>query len=346
MTASTPELGSTAAGGRPLVVVILVNWNGWPDTIACLDSLHGLDYPNFRVIVCDNGSTDDSWAQLVEWGRRAVQESRGRAFPASSGLSGDQPTAAVPAQLTFLQTGANLGFAGGNNRALTLALAGAAEYMWLLNPDTLVTPSALSALVARCEEDRRIGMCGSALVYSHSPRTVQAHGGARLNSWRGYGVQIGHGSSHGAAINASEVEAQLDYVAGASMLVSSSFLRSVGLMDESYFLYYEEADWAERSRGKFRLGFAQESVVYHKEGGSIGTNSTSRHPPFALYYLSASNLRFHRKFYPARLPIITAYLWTKAFKYLVVGARAHSIAITRALLGRPYRDTPSSASEV
>jgi GT2 family glycosyltransferase len=211
--------------------------------------------------------------------------------------------------------------------------------MWLLNADTVVTPAALSALVSHCEEDRRIGMCGSTLVYNRDRTTVQAHGGARLSPWRAEGMQLGHGSVVSTPVDRDAIEAQMDYVAGASMLVSASFVRSIGLMEERYFLYFEELDWAVRAQGQFRLGFAPDSIVYHKEGGSIGTSATAGHSPFSLYYLSRNSLRFYRSYYPARLPVLAAYLVARALKFRLSGSKAHSFAIARALAGRPYRPT-------
>jgi GT2 family glycosyltransferase len=335
---------SVPSAKQPPVAIIIVNWNGADDTISCLESLRSLDYTHFSVLVCDNASTDGSWVRILDWARNAVKESDGRSFPHSLSAGDEQAARISDAHLTLLQTGANLGFAGGNNRGLSAALARGDEYMWLLNPDTIVTPGALSALVTRCEADPTVGMCGSTLVYSHDRNTVQAHGGATIDCWRGIGLHIGYGRRTQDAVDARAIEERMDYVIGASMLVSSSFVRSIGLMDEKYFLYYEEADWAQRCRGQFRLGFALGSIVYHKEGGSIGTNLTAGHSALSWYYLSASSLRFFRKYFPKRLPLLTCYLCARAVKLRLLGSSAHSHAVFRALLGRPYRPIASKAS--
>ena len=264
----------------PTVFVVVLNWNGWRDTDACLESLADLDYPSYRVVVVDNASTDGSEAQL-----RARHPS-----------------------VTLLQSGANLGFAGGNNVGLRYALEGGAEYVWLLNNDTLVEPDALTQLMAKMQRDPGLGLCGSTLIYEAQRGRVQALGGARYNRWLGSVRHLGQHQPRTQPINERAVEAQLDYLIGASLLVSKAFLESVGFMQDDYFLYFEELDWAARARGRFRLGYAAKSVVYHKEGSSIG--GTDRAKTVKSYtadlYALKNRVRFTRRFYPYALP--TVYL--------------------------------------
>ena len=115
------------------VAIILVNWNGWQDTAACVESCRALDWPNFRITIVDNASTDGSEAKLREL------------FP----------------EIEIIQTGCNLGFAGGNNAGIRRALEHEAEYVWLLNNDTTVAPDALTALVDALENAPAAGMAGS-----------------------------------------------------------------------------------------------------------------------------------------------------------------------------------------
>ena len=264
----------------PAVFIIVLNWNGWRDTHACLESLAGLAYPNARVIVVDNASEDGSEARLRE----------------------------LHPELTLLQSGANLGFAGGNNVGLRYALTNGAEYVWLLNNDTLVEPDALTRLVDKMQRDPGLGLCGSTLIYEAARDTVQALGGARYNRWFGTVQHVGEHQDSSKPIDEREVEKQLDYLVGASILASRSFLEGVGLLQDDYFLYFEELDWAARARGTFRLGYASRSVVYHKEGSSSG--GTGRAKAAKSYtadlYALKNRVRFTRRFYPYALP--TVYL--------------------------------------
>ncbi len=261
----------------PKVFIVILNWNGLADTLDCLESLAGLEYPNFEVIVVDNDSSDDSEEVL-----------KGR-YP----------------QHIIIQSGANLGFAGGTNVGLRYALEHGADYAWLLNNDTLVEPDALTELVKRMQEKSDAGLCGSTLVYHHDRSRVQAYGGATYNKWLSTSRHIGQDAPKGQEVNTEEVESQLDYLVGASCLVSRPFLEEVGLMSEDYFLYYEEVDWAARARGRYTLAFAPKSVVYHKEGGSIGSSSDgAKKSRLADYYGVRNRLLYTRKHAPEALPSV------------------------------------------
>lgn len=293
----------------PKVAVVILNWNGYRDTIACLDSLlPNLPAP-YQVIVCDNDSQDGSLTKISEWasGRgdfprqpdfvqnhatRPIKYTEYDRAQAEAGGSSNDP------QLVFVRNGANLGFAGGNNVGLRYALARGFDYVWLLNNDTVVNEKSLSALMERMQQDSTIGMCGSTLVYYHEPETVQALGGARFDFKKGLGSHLGVGEMLKQPRDIAEVEKALDYVVGASMMVSRQFLEQVGLMCEDYFLYFEELDWAMRAKGRYRLAWAPESLVWHKEGGSIGSSHRSRPSATSLRYLYLNRLRFAKRFTP------------------------------------------------
>ncbi|WP_295995289.1 glycosyltransferase family 2 protein [Rugamonas sp.] len=309
------------------VCVVLLNWNGWRDTVECLESVLRSDYPNFRVVVCDNASSDGSLERIKAWAdgtlaagaaTPAFDRLRGTALArplryieldraaaerdrAETGADADSETAA----LTLIATGANLGFAGGNNVGLRHALADPRnEYFWLLNNDTVIEADALRRLVEHLRADPGAGICGSTLRHYYAPQRVQALGGSSYRALRCRAMPVGADQPAAAAIDGAAVERQLAYVNGASMMLSRSFLRDVGLMAEDYFLYYEEFDWARRAAGRYRLAYAPLSVVYHKEGGSIGTAGRGKISAVALYYLQRNRIKFMRRFYAARLPLL------------------------------------------
>jgi GT2 family glycosyltransferase len=220
----------------PDVFVLLLNWNGWRDTIKCLNSLKGLDYPCFRVVVVDNGSTDNSLTQI-----RA-------AFPS----------------IALIEAGKNLGFAGGCNLGIKYALRQKAQYVWLLNNDTEVDPQALRALVETAEADTRIGAVGSAIYSMTEPEQLQAWGGGHVNFWLGR-------SRHFVSPVADE---QIQFLTAASLLIRSSVVQSIGFLDEAFFMYWEDADYCFRLRqAGWGLAVAGSSKVRHKEQGSVGKNS-------------------------------------------------------------------------
>ncbi|MGK7371041.1 MAG: hypothetical protein ACNS64_12575, partial [Candidatus Halalkalibacterium sp. M3_1C_030] len=176
----------------------------------------------------------------------------------------------------------------------------------ILNNDTVVDKNALGSLVKKMKIDGSIGICGSRLVYYHDRETIQALGGGRYNKWLGTTKHIGANEPASTDFAEEEIERRLDYIVGASMLVSKPFLEEVGLLSEDYFLYYEELDWAIRGKETFRLGYADNSLVFHKEGASIKGNNVNLNSKSRLsdYYQIKNRLKFTWKFYPHFLPVV------------------------------------------
>ncbi|MBK7674441.1 MAG: glycosyltransferase family 2 protein [Candidatus Accumulibacter sp.] len=318
---------------RPSVSIVLLNWNRWHYTLACLESLFRLDYPNYNVIVCDNNSSDGSMLRLREWaaGRQpaplpSVTELQPLVEPmvvkpiavrelSRSEAESSERHPAVP--LTLIQTGANLGFAGGCNVGVRYALTQGMDYVWLLNNDTLATPDSLQSMVDYVQSHPDIGMCGSTLLSLHHPSHVLALGGGRLRPSTGTTRHLGEGchwplSAQDAGSLAMQ---QMDYVVGASMLVSHSLLETVGLMDEGYFLYYEEIDWATRLPPRIRLGYAPLSVIYHREGGTTGGLARSH------YYRS-----------------LIRFIWRRKRRYLPLVLARMASRVPEALLHRNWQE--------
>jgi GT2 family glycosyltransferase len=301
------------------ISIVILNWNNWRDTIECLESVFKINYPDYRVIVVDNGSTDGSIDRILEWAHGSRLCS-----PIYSGLQHlvDPPVLKPvpclihdvntflpendPAPFILLKTGINLGFAGGNNAALRYLMGQEWwRYVWLLNNDTIVAPDALSALVLRMAESPQAGMCGSLLPYYDKPDIIWAQGGGFFNRWFSRSGCIGNGLPLVKGFARNEVERRMKYVAGASLLVSRAFIDEVGLMCEDYFLYFEEPDWAFRGNHSFTLAYAPESIVYHKVGMSthkgVQPNAGIDSPED---YIFRNSLKFTRKFFPVALPSV------------------------------------------
>lgn len=228
-------MGRVPLNSSPQVACIILNWNGWRDTIECLGALKDCAYPQLTVIVVDNGSSDDSVARI---------------------------RAAHP-EILLLESGANLGFAGGNNIGIRYALAHGADYLWLLNNDTKPAPDALSALVAKALTDQGIGAVSSICYYADSPSTVQAWAGSRVNLWIGYGriTTQPHSDDWFHTLN------------GTSMLVARTAIEDAGLLDQGFFLYWEDTEFCLRLRKKgWRIAAAPDSRVLHKVNASTGGN--------------------------------------------------------------------------
>jgi GT2 family glycosyltransferase len=244
----------------PKVEIILLNWNGFVDTINCLQSITKLDYEKFGVIVVDNGSTDSSVTEIK------------KAFPGQR----------------IIETGSNLGFSGGCNYGIRDALSRGADCVWLLNNDAVVEAKTLSHMVEVAKSSNHVGAVGSIIYHMDKPDCIQAWGGGRINRWLGRS-QLCMGPC------------DVDYISGASMLVPRQPLEDIGLLDESYFMYWEDADYCMRLRNAgYRLVVSAESRLYHNESSSVGRGSLRQ-----IEYFNCSAVRFYKSNYEfAVIPIM------------------------------------------
>ena len=295
--------------------IVILNWNGWKDTIECLESLDALTPKDFFVIVVDNASSNESREKLIEWGennqalkfRGVIDEENIESSSLNINCS----------HWVYLQSSINGGFAAGNNLGIRFGLQAGCEFVWLLNNDTTVTSNALNALVSHVSRNPKIGMCGSIICYYDDPITVQAVGGVHFNVLKGVGEQIGQGLKYIDPKIEELVKLTPTYIAGASLFLSKKLLLDVGQMEEGYFLYFEEMDWAMRARGKFEIATAAGSVIYHKEGASIGTASRKKRSPLSQYYLNRNLIRFYVLRKPWLLPVALLSVMQELLKLLI-----------------------------
>ena len=223
-------------GAAPSVCCVVVNWNGYADTLACLESLAQQDYPSLRTVVIDNGSTNDSVARI-----RA-------AFP----------------QVLLIETGKNLGFPSGCNVGMRQSWAQGDDFVWLLNNDTVVGPDTCSKLVRKALATPGVGLVGCVLNYMHDPAHVQAWGGGNID------VLLGR-SSH---FHAPAPLGPKTYMTFASVLIPREVMHKVGILYEGFFMYWDDADLALRvTRAGYSMTVAEDTHILHKEGGSSAPKS-------------------------------------------------------------------------
>lgn len=211
------------------------------------------------------------------------------------------------------------------------------DAVFLLNNDAVAEPGAATAMARRLNETGA-GMCGARVLYWHPPGRVQALGGASYSPALGRAVHLGAGLPADARAGLDAVERRLDYVLGAALMITWKCLDDIGPMEERYFLYYEEIDWAVRARRRgWRLAYADDAIVRHKEGGSIGSSSrASSRSLMSDYYLLRSRISFTRKAYPYWLPTVFAYSVFQVIRNVWRGDRARVRVQWAALMGRPY----------
>ncbi len=241
----------------PQVTIIILNWNGLTDTLECLESLASLEYADHTVMVVDNGSTDGS--------ARIIQER----------FSG----------VTLIENDKNLGFAGGNNVGLRQALKGNADYALLLNNDTKVDPLFLLRLVEVAESDPSIGIVGPTIYYHDEPELTWSAGGA-IDWQQGCTRMLGLDERDTGQFGSEP--RRVDFVTGCAMLLRRAVLEQAGLLDERFFVYYEETEWCVRvQRAGFKIVHAPQSKLWHKitpEGRAAS--------PLVHYYMTRNRLLF------------------------------------------------------
>lgn len=236
--------------------------------------------------------------------------------------------------VVLIQTGANLGYAGGMNVGMRYALADSdMAHCWVLNNDTEVHPHALEHLLERTRALPSAGICGATLLLHHERDTVQALGGASYQAWRARSAALGIGLRVSQIpADPTDIEARTAYVNGAAMLVRRDYMERVGLMDASYFLYSEEHDWAYRGQqAGFTLGWAPKAWVFHKHGATIGTASSGG-SPLSLFYLYRNKLAFARRHHAWRLWTVVPMLAWEACKFALKGQPTKARAALRGLL--------------
>jgi GT2 family glycosyltransferase len=232
----------------PLVSVISVNYNQSAVTLEMLESFRKVTYPNYEIIIVDNGSPNDN-PEIIR-----------NNYP----------------EVNLIKSAENLGFAGGNNLGIK---ASKGDYVLLINNDTEVDPNFLQPLVKKFQTDKIIGAVSPKIYFHHTPKMLQFTGFSKMNN---YTIR-NHGWGYGKMDNGQFDEDKETFFAhGAAMMVSREVMQKVGLMAEIFFLYYEEMDWAQRIRDAgYKIFYIHNSMIYHKESISTGKQS-----PLKIHYMN------------------------------------------------------------
>jgi GT2 family glycosyltransferase len=273
------------------VAVVVLNWNGWEDSLACLGSLtSSVKQGIARLIIVDNASTDGSADRIRDWleanncGPSDVYE--------SDLVAGRATENRTDSNYVLIRARRNGGYSVGNNLGIRWALKSIeTEYVFLLNNDTVIDPDSIARLAACADSDETIGIVGSTLVEGPGSRRIA--GGNRFNLLLTTSTPV-------IAKSASR-DVQIDFVTGAAQFIRASSLRKVGILSEDYFLYFEELDLTRRiTKAGYRIAWCPEATVYHTPGRSTGSRSPGNRKKSALaeYHSNLSCLIFMRKFHP------------------------------------------------
>lgn len=273
---------------RPSVAVVIVNWNGRHFLDACLSSVLEQESAPDRVYVVDNSSTDGSQEYLrARW-----------------------------PQVITLEAGANLGFSGGNNLGIRDALAEGADYVLLLNNDAQLLPGALGELLAAVEEAGPVAWAAAPkILYRANPDVIWSAGGS-FDWWRGLSLHRGWDERDRGQYDRPEL---MEFATACCILVRAATFREQGMLDDGYFMYFEDAELAARaSRTGARVAYRPAARVLHDVQGSTG-GSEGGQSPVALYYWTRNRCRFISRNVRGPLRRLVAHVY-------MIGSRAVRMA--------------------
>lgn len=278
----------------PRIFIILLNWNGYRDTIECLESILKITYPNYQIVIVDNHSEDDSIVQLTKWAEEKKVD-----FQTLS-VSKVCESQHSDKFLTILKADQNYGFAGGNNIGMNFALHTDTEFILLLNNDTIVTRDFLSHMVKTAIEQPNIGAVGGKIYYYPETSHVWFSGGY-INHIKGGGYHF---------VEDHKGLRECDFITGCLALFPSHILKEVGLFDERYFLISEDTDLSQRIRIKgYKLIVDCNAIIYHKLSRAIG----GKYSPRNQYYFHRNRMLFFKKFLPKHTKFLFFF-----FQFLII----------------------------
>lgn len=224
---------------KPLVYIIILTWNGKQDTLECLESLRKINYQNYKILIVDNASTD---------GTEKIVKSK---FP----------------NIDYIYNPENLRYAGGNNIGIDYAIKQNADYILLLNNDTIVEPNFLEHLIITAESEPSIGIVGPKIFYYDRPDLIWYAGG-RIEWWKGW---IYHEGIRKNDMEYFNYKKETDFVTGCCLLIKKEVIKKIGKLDKTYFIYGEDVDFCIRAKkANFKVIFEPQAKIWHKISVSTG----------------------------------------------------------------------------
>lgn len=285
----------------PKVYIILLNYNGWKDTIECLESILKNDYENYEVVVVDNASSNNSLEYMKKWADGQLESNipeneklKSLVYPfiekpiAFNNISEneikDKIESDVNRKLTMIKANKNRGFSSGNNVGIKYVQAnGDADFIYILNNDTIVEKDFITLLVDKFNKSKNVGMISSKILHYEHPENIFCNGG-KFNPW----------TSHIKFYNSGEKEDSQEssfntFLSGCSWFIPIKIIDEIGYLDERYFMYVEDIDYTQKVYKKgYSLLVASDSKIYHKGAKSSGGGSSE----FSVYWISKNIARY------------------------------------------------------
>lgn len=256
----------------PLIYIILVNFNSYKDTIECVRSLKKINYLNYKIVIVDNNSKNDSVKELKKHLNDCI----------------------------IIESKNNKGFSGGNNLAIEYSIKNGAEYVLLLNNDTLVNPNFLTNMINSYNKINNVGIVTCKILYYPEQNKIW-YGGGKINWFKFIVEHYGMGEFD---IGQTDLNKEVDFATGCCMLVKIDVLKKVGLLSDEYFMYFEDVDFCVRVKeAGYRIWYNHNAIIYHKVGQASGGEESS----FSIEWCTRNRLFFMKK-YKNRVPKFQYFL--------------------------------------
>lgn len=288
----------------PKVSITILNWNGWKDTVECLESLYQINYPNYDVVLVDNGSEDESLEKIRDYcgGKIKIESNFFKYSKKNKPITifehdekelkiknDNNEINSFPSnrELILIKNDKNCGFTEGNNIAMRYILKSLnSDYTLLLNNDTVVDTDFLDELITAAENDPHVGIIGPKIYYYDENNMIFSIGG-KINPWTGRTPFIGWGETDKGQF---EDVVEVDYVSGCALLIRNDLIKKIGLLNEDYFSYYEETEWCVKAKiaGYFII-CNPKSKIWHKIA------VTSKKSDLYIYYITRNRFLFLKR---------------------------------------------------
>lgn len=262
----------------PRIVTVILNTNRREDTLACLASLHKSSYPNNTILVLDNASMDGSVPAICE------------NFP----------------DVKMIELNKNLGYAGNNNVGIQAAMEMGADWVFVLNEDTILDPCCIEKLIEAGEDNPEIGILGPMVYHYDEPSIIQSAGGMLTRYW--HLIQLGKNEEDR---NQYPETHNVQFISGCAIMVRRPVIQQIGGLDERFFYYWEEADWCLRALSNgWQVVHVPQAKLWHK-----GVQRNYHPSPNVTYYWTRNWFLMLSK---NHAPLIAwAYAWFLTTKTLV-----------------------------
>jgi GT2 family glycosyltransferase len=295
---------------NPKIGVVILNWNNWSDTVACVDAVRKIDYPweDLVPIIVDNGSTDESVSKFAQLD-----------------------------DVTLVKLDKNLGFAAGNNAGIQFALSKGCDYVLLLNNDTKLTANFLHPLLELFSNEQNVGIVSPKIYYTEPANKIWYAGG-KFKEPRILGELIGMDQLDTGQFDQSRA---VDFAVGACMLIDKKVFEKIGYLDDVLFFYHEDVDFSYRAgRQGFAIWFQPRSIIFHDVSYSTQANLPHR----TYLYAQARTVFLFKHIRGIKIPLVLFLeiirLLRSTVKYLLLGQLDHASSYIRGVIDGLIKSWP------